>query len=128
MSEETSEIPLSLGEYVTVQSIGRGSLSHAVHYYSLATLWVSVACFGALYKHDVHLGKHKLTPCSVVVLYDWALVFDREVAYIWRRGWSSASLIYLTLRYVTVGSFILTMLDIFPYPGKSSAVSTSFDR
>ena len=60
---------------------------------------------------------------AVVIMYDWILSIDREVAYVWGSGWSSARAIYYTLRFSSFTSFIVTMFDFFPYYGKSSAVS-----
>ena len=42
--------------------------------------------------------------------------------YVWRRGISSASTIYLILRYTSLLSFVVTMLNLFPFAGKTSLV------
>ncbi|KAH9930447.1 uncharacterized protein BXZ73DRAFT_101821 [Epithele typhae] len=57
----------------------------------------------------------------VLVLYDYLLTLDREIHYIWRRSVSSASILYLVLRYVSLAAVVVTMLNLFPFPGKASA-------
>ena len=89
----------------------------------LRTLWASVACFCMLRAFALSYTILMASIHQAVVIYDWILSVDREVAYIWNSGPSSASIIYLTLRYVSSASFIVTMMNLFPYVGKSSAVS-----
>ena len=64
----------------------------------------------------------------VIILYDYLLTFDREVLYIWRRRFTSANIIYVLLRYVALASLIVTMLNGFPFAGKTSTVSVSISR
>ena len=64
----------------------------------------------------------------VIILYDYLLTFDREVLYIWRRRFTSANIIYVLLRYVALASLIVTMLNVFPFAGKTSTVSVSVSR
>ena len=60
---------------------------------------------------------------QVLVSYEYFLNFDREILYIWRRGTSSASALYIIMRYASLAAVVVTMLNLFPFPGKSSAVS-----
>ncbi|KAG1809775.1 uncharacterized protein HD556DRAFT_1435502 [Suillus plorans] len=46
---------------------------------------------------------------TVVVIYDWALTFEREVELVWKRRWSVMSVLYLALRY---GGILYAVLDI----------------
>ena len=58
----------------------------------------------------------------VLVIYDFLLSLDREARYIWRRGFSSATVLYFLLRYGSLSAVIITMLNLLPYDGKSSDV------
>ncbi|KAH9941663.1 uncharacterized protein BXZ73DRAFT_98050 [Epithele typhae] len=55
----------------------------------------------------------------VVTSYDYLLTLDREVQYVWRKT-TSASAIYIAIRYSCLASNILTLLTFFPFPGKST--------
>lgn len=59
---------------------------------------------------------------TAIVVFDYFLNLDREVLYIWRRSLASATVLYLLLRYASLASLVVTMLSLFPYSGKSSAV------
>ncbi|KAH9941691.1 uncharacterized protein BXZ73DRAFT_98081 [Epithele typhae] len=55
-----------------------------------------------------------------VVSYDYFLTFDREIKYIWRRKMTSGSVIYIAGRYSSLTINVLTLLNFFPWPGKST--------
>ncbi|KAH9941683.1 uncharacterized protein BXZ73DRAFT_74882 [Epithele typhae] len=57
---------------------------------------------------------------AVAVFYDYVLTLDSEIKYIWRRKVTSASMIYIVIRYSSLVSNVLTFLNFFPSPGKSS--------
>ncbi|KAH9941662.1 uncharacterized protein BXZ73DRAFT_98049 [Epithele typhae] len=55
-----------------------------------------------------------------VTTYDYLLIFDREVRYVWRKKFTSAGAIYIAIRYSCLASNILTLLNFFYWPGKST--------
>ena len=55
-------------------------------------------------------------------MYDYILSFDREARYIWRRRLSSASVLYVLLRYASLAAVVSTMLNLFPFSGKTCVV------
>ncbi|KAH9941660.1 uncharacterized protein BXZ73DRAFT_74865 [Epithele typhae] len=55
-----------------------------------------------------------------LVGYDYLLTLDREIKYIWTRKVTSASVIYVITRYCSLTAIVLTLLNFFPWPGKSS--------
>ncbi|KAH9941699.1 uncharacterized protein BXZ73DRAFT_98090 [Epithele typhae] len=55
-----------------------------------------------------------------IVGYDYFLTLDREIQYIWKRKISSASVIYIVIRYSSLASNVLTLLNFFSWPGKST--------
>ncbi|KAH9941685.1 uncharacterized protein BXZ73DRAFT_74883 [Epithele typhae] len=59
--------------------------------------------------------------CSPVN-YDYFLTLDTEIQYVWSRKITSAGAIYVVIRYFSLISNILTFLNFFPWPGKSSPV------
>ncbi|KAH9941687.1 uncharacterized protein BXZ73DRAFT_41766, partial [Epithele typhae] len=58
-----------------------------------------------------------------LITYDYFLTLDREIQYIWRRKFTSASAIYIVTRYSSLASNIVISLNLFPRPGELSAVS-----
>ncbi|KAH9941674.1 uncharacterized protein BXZ73DRAFT_98062 [Epithele typhae] len=58
-----------------------------------------------------------------IVSYDYFLTLDREIQYIWRRKFTSASAIYIVTRYSSLAANIFTLLNFFPWPGKSTPTS-----
>ncbi|KAH9918382.1 uncharacterized protein BXZ73DRAFT_80612 [Epithele typhae] len=57
-----------------------------------------------------------------VVCYDYFLTFDREIQYVWRRRITSASAIYIAIRYSSVATIILTLFGFFASSGQSTLV------
>ncbi|KAH9941672.1 uncharacterized protein BXZ73DRAFT_74874 [Epithele typhae] len=58
-----------------------------------------------------------------LITYDYLLTLDREIRYIWRGKFTGASAIYIVTRYSSLASHIVNSLNLFPWPGDSSAVS-----
>ncbi|KAI0088074.1 hypothetical protein BDY19DRAFT_208207 [Irpex rosettiformis] len=93
------------------------SLSTAYQQYPLH--W---PCVSSVYEHladtrEVIVSDYRETnrkSCSVVVLaYDWLLVLDNEVAFIWTKSWSFLKCIYLISRYTPWVDVILTLYYSF---------------
>ncbi|KAH9941694.1 uncharacterized protein BXZ73DRAFT_98085 [Epithele typhae] len=57
-----------------------------------------------------------------LISYDYFLTLDREIQYIWRRKFTTASAIYIVTRYSSLASNVLTFLNLFPWPGESSSM------
>ncbi|KAG2138189.1 hypothetical protein BD769DRAFT_1384724 [Suillus cothurnatus] len=55
-----------------------------------------------------------IVAASVGVMYDWVLTFGQEIELIWRQRWSSMTFLYLTVRYVGIGSVVINMLTYVP--------------
>ena len=57
-----------------------------------------------------------------MISYDYLLTFNREVRQIWRRRFSSAALLFYTVRYPGIASTIFVFLDLIPWKGMSDKV------
>ncbi|KAG2047218.1 hypothetical protein BDR06DRAFT_117437 [Suillus hirtellus] len=51
-----------------------------------------------------------IVAACVVMTYDWALTFGREVELIWRQRWSPMTVLYLTVRYLGILFAVMNML------------------
>ncbi|KIJ62704.1 hypothetical protein HYDPIDRAFT_30295 [Hydnomerulius pinastri MD-312] len=50
--------------------------------------------------HIIQLTRMCQMAPYVVMLYDHVLTFDQEVEHIWKRSWTSSTILYLILRYI----------------------------
>ncbi|EJF59510.1 hypothetical protein DICSQDRAFT_138446 [Dichomitus squalens LYAD-421 SS1] len=57
---------------------------------------------------------------AVLIYYDWLLVFDREIRYVWPRPLSSSSVLYIIIRYLSIFQMLLTILDLSSISGESA--------
>ncbi|KAH9941678.1 uncharacterized protein BXZ73DRAFT_98066 [Epithele typhae] len=73
---------------------------------ALESKWAMVSAIGKWY--------------TWTITYDHFLTLDVEIKHIWSRKMTSAGAIYVVIRYSSLVSNILTFLDFFPWPGKSS--------
>jgi hypothetical protein len=52
---------------------------------------------------------------SVVVVYEWGLVFGQEFELVWRQRWSLMTILYLGLRTVGILYIVVSLLRTYPH-------------
>ncbi|KAN0082464.1 hypothetical protein V8E55_008259 [Tylopilus felleus] len=59
------------------------------------------------------------------VIYDYVLVFPREVNYVWLRSWTVVSTLFVVVRYIGLSLVIILALGIPPFVSGTVKVSTA---
>ncbi|KAH9941696.1 uncharacterized protein BXZ73DRAFT_98087 [Epithele typhae] len=77
---------------------------------ALQSRWAVVGSTGKWYSRRAIVG------------YDYFLTLDHEIQYIWKRKITSASVIYIVIRYSSLIANVLTLFNFFPWPRKSTTM------
>ncbi|RPD75595.1 hypothetical protein L226DRAFT_522734 [Lentinus tigrinus ALCF2SS1-7] len=56
---------------------------------------------------------------AALIIYEYCITFHREVNQIWRRGFSSSTLLFYAVRYPAVINPLFVLLDLVPWNGQS---------
>ncbi|TBU24160.1 hypothetical protein BD311DRAFT_868333 [Dichomitus squalens] len=76
--------------------------------------------------NGVIVASHCMNAAAVLYLYNWLITIDQEVEYFWKGKVTGAAILFYLNRYISLASFVISLVDWMPMTDKVRNRPSSF--
>ena len=76
--------------------------------------YLAVAVVGEFYTDKLGVSSSFIAILVALVVYEYLITIDQELAVVWKRQWTPASALLISLRWVMILSQVFHWLNVYP--------------